>query len=300
MPPSFRATAEELLELNRVRHLLFGIYTWRDDDESYRVEEAGSGILVAQEHGLTARHVMEAFSKFDPQFEARRRSTRGIFAKRPKPDEILKSAIPAAVYQENEGSELVQWWPRVAWQSEHTDISVLVMRPTTAAAERRARNLNYLDWQLLPPKVGAKVRVYGWPRPEIDVRAGVHDAHVELWMRPAVVIEHVPVLRAHGFQEFPGYIIDKALPPAMSGGAVLHNGRLSGIFTGPDYASSLWPLALMRYPLTEDFFVDFAEHLDHDVIRAIDWDQVKGRVQHRECDRIDCLRKHVVLVSKET
>src|SRR6185503_12435691 len=122
--PSFRATAEEILELNRVRHLLFGIYAWEENgEEPYRVQEAGSGILIAQEHGLTARHVMVAFTNLDPQFEARRRSTRGVFARRGKSDDILKTAIPAAVYQENEGNELVQWWPRVSWQSEDTDIS---------------------------------------------------------------------------------------------------------------------------------------------------------------------------------
>jgi hypothetical protein len=294
--PSFRATAEEILELNRVRHLLFGIYAWEENgEEPYRVQEAGSGILIAQEHGLTARHVMVAFTNFDPQFEARRRSTRGVFARRGKSDDILKTAIPAAVYQENDGKELVQWWPRVSWQSEDTDISVLVMKPTTAAAESRATKLKYLEWQLLPPHVGAKVRVYGWPLPQIDVRAGVHDAHVELWMRPAIVTEHAAILRGHGFHEFPGYVLDKSLPPAMSGGAVLHNGRLIGIFTGPDYVSALWPLALIRYPLREDFFISFAEHFDQGVIQAVDWDRVKGRVERRDCEQRDCLRKHVTL-----
>lgn len=292
----FRATAEELLELNRVRSLLFGIYAWEDkQEEPYRVQEAGSGILIAQEHGLTARHVMEAFTKFDPQFEGRRRGTRGVFARRGKPDDILRTAISTAVYQENEGTELVQWWPRVSWQSETTDISVLVMKPETAAAERRATNLKYLEWQLMPPHIGARVRVYGWPLPQIDIRTGVHDAHVQLWMRPAIVTEHARVLRAHGFHEFPGYVLNTSLPPAMSGGAVLHNGRLSGIFTGPDYVSALWPLALMRYLLNEDLFISFAEHFDHRVITAIDWDSVKGRAQLRECERVDCLRKHAML-----
>jgi hypothetical protein len=293
---SFQATGKELLELSRVRDLLFGIYAWEPrGDEAFRVEEAGSGILIAKEHGLTARHVMAAFAKFDPQFEARSRSSRGFFARPNKPREILRTRIHSAVYQENGRDECLPWWPRGGWQSEDTDISVVVMKPTTPASERRSQTLEYLEWQLIPPRVGARVCVYGFPEPKIDIQGNIRSGHVELWMRPAVVIEHAPVMRGHGFCEFPGFIVDQSLPPGMSGGAVLYNGRLSGIFTGPDFVSALWPLALMEYPMREDFFVAFAEHFDHEIIRTVDWAHVKGRVERRRCDRGDCLRNHVAL-----
>lgn len=141
--------------------------------------------------GLTARHVMQAFSNFDRQIVARRRSTGGFFARDGRSD-VLKTTIAATVYQENEGRELVQWWPRVSWQSEDTDISVLVLHPRTATAETRARTLEYLEWQLLPPRVGAKVSACrpasttsGWPRNvrESRTRGRNHD-HFHVCHRP--------------------------------------------------------------------------------------------------------------------
>jgi hypothetical protein len=294
MVATFRASGNEIVELARLRSLLFWIYAFEEGTEGpYRVEEAGSGVLFGKEQGLTARHVTQAFTKFDPQFEALQRSTRGFFPRRVS--ESVQTAIPIAIYGDHDSKASVEWRLRVIYQSIDTDISVLVLWPTPDQSRQRG-DADYLPWQLLPPRLGAHVRVYGFPRPKIDIDGPVHSGSMELWMRRATVVEHAPTFRDHGFCHFPGYVLDVELPPGMSGAAVVHEGRLAGIFTGPDYVSSLWPLALIDYPVTENVTFSFAEHFDTGIIDAVDWDRVKGRVERRrECSFSDCLRTHIYL-----
>ena len=290
----FRATGEELLEIEQVGSLLFWCYVFEaTDDVPYAVEEAGSGILVATEHGLTARHVTQAFTRHDPQFEAQHRRSRGFFQSRK--EDVTQSALPIAVYQGATHGLAIEWRPRVVYQAIDTDISVLILHPMDDDAIKRGVEAKYLSWQLLPPPIGASVRVYGFPNPKITVRGGVHSGDLELWVRPARVIEHASTLRGHGFGEFPGYVLDQALPPAMSGGAVLYNGRLAGIFSGPDYVASLWPLSIATYPARDYLRLSFSDHFDQGAIEAVDWTEVKGRIERRGCDRTDCLRTHIYL-----
>lgn len=302
---SFRLTGPEILEWQRVRPLLFGVYAWPEKDGALQVEEAGSGILIAQEHGLTARHVVQSFTKIDPRVEDRRRGR--PYRGRAAALEYTETEIPTIAYQESAGDQRVEWTPRIVTQSPETDIAVMAMSPLTPSAEVRARSAEYLEWQLLPPPLGAKVRVYACPEPAIRVDGHMHEASVNFMVRPARVVHHAPVLMEHGFRHFPGYVVDQELPGGASGGAVVYNGRLAGVFTGPSYVSALWPLLLLQHLLAPDLTVSFADHFEHGVIRAVDWSEVKGRVKLLSCDEAlagsgvegRCLGKHVALSPSE-
>jgi hypothetical protein len=102
-------------------------------------------------------------------------------------------------------------------------------------------------------------------------------------------------------------VLDRDLPHGMSGGPVLQNGRLVGIFSGPDYVASLWPLAFMTYPDKQEVEHSFARNFDSGKIRACDWSEVKGRPERVPCEAAlsgsliegRSAKQHAVLRSRE-
>ncbi len=306
MTVTFRATGKEILELRRLQPLIFGYYAWADSDEHQRVEEAGSGIFVARRIGLTAKHVSNSFGKLDSQvaaFERRRTPLDPQYAVHK-----MKSEFATMVYQASQADDPAQWKVHADWPSYDTDINVLQADPRTSAAERIEQEQQYFDWQLLPPRIGAHVRIYGWPKQEIEILGGEgqlqdHVQHVELWTYYARVVEHLSPMKAHGFGEFPGFRLDREFEHGFSGGPVLYDGKLVGIFSGPDYVASLWPLALVTYPDVNEIEHAFADLFDSGTINAVDWDEVKGRVVRRPCEealsgsRVEtrCIRQHVMM-----
>jgi hypothetical protein len=304
----FRATGRQILEMNRVLRLVYAHYAWADMDGDQKVKEAGSGILVAPGLGLTARHVTRSFFKLDPQYDALSRRSSPFdpqyqVTKR-------KSEFASLMFQgPYEGAE-VNWMPEVTWPSHDTDITCMVLEPRSDAAIAIAPMLRFFDWQLLPPKVGSVITAYGWPGPEINVRADdenkeIHDLAVQLRVESAYVTEYCPVMKEHGLRAFPGYVLDRELLHGFSGGPVLQSGRLVGIFSGPDYVSSLWPLALMTYPDVNEIEHSFHDLFENGTINAVDWEEVKERVVRTPCDEAlagsaietRCLKQHVVLTA---
>jgi hypothetical protein len=195
----------------------------------------------------------------------------------------------------------LSWSVRGDWLSFDTDISVLEVKPETPTAITVAPKLRYLDWYLRPPRVGAAVRVCGYPDAEIDVDGEDHDLGTTFGMESARVVEHLYPIAHHGMGEFPTFRLDHVFDHGFSGGPVLWNDRLVGIFTGPDLVSCLWPLALLDHaglggPCLADAF-------DTGLIRALDWGEIKGHVKRVPCDealagRDDherCTKNHVIL-----
>jgi hypothetical protein len=308
MSVTFRAAGRQILEMNRAIRLTYGHYAWADMDGEQKVEEAGSGILIAPYLGLTAKHVTTSFFKLDPQYDALSRRSGPLdpqyqIIKR-KPEFAGRAYL--APY---EGAE-VTWQPEVTWPSLDTDITCMVLEPRSDAAIAIAPILRFFDWQLLRPKVGSVVTAYGWPGQEINVHTNsehleTHDLALKLEVQSAYVTEYCPVMKEHGLRAFPGYIIDRELPHGFSGAPVLQNGRLIGIFSGPDYVTSLWPLALMTYPDVNEVEHSFQDLFDNGTINAVDWSEVKGRVVRKPCDEAlkgspvetRCLKQHIVLTA---
>jgi hypothetical protein len=302
----FRATGRQILEMQKVARLAYGHYAWADMDGEQKVEEAGSGVLVAPGLGLTAKHVTKSFFKLDPQYEALHRRSSPLD---PQYRVIKrKSEFASLVYQAPYDGGEMNWLPEVTWPSHDTDITCMVLEPQSEAAVRLAPALTFFSWHLLPPKVGSVVTVYGWPGPDINITGGedtreVHNLAVELHVESAYVIEHCPVMKEHGLREFPGFVLDRELPHGFSGGPVVQNDRLIGIFSGPDYVASLWPLALMTYPDKEEVEHAVADHFEGGAISVWDWLEVKGRPERVPCDEAlsgsaletRCTKQHAVL-----
>jgi CBS domain-containing protein len=307
----FRATGRQILEVNAVAELVYGHYAWADLDRHQKIEEAGSGILIAAGLGLTAKHVTKSFFKLDPQYDALSRRSSVLdpqyrIIKR-------KSEFASLVYQGPYNGAERNWMPQVTWPSHDTDITCMVLEPRSDAAIRVAPTLQFFEWSLLPPKVGSVVTIYGFPGPEINVDAAddgreIHDLAVNLRVDSAYVTEHCEAMKEHGLREFPGFLLDRELPHGFSGGPVLQKGRLVGIFSGPDYVASLWPLGLMTYPDTQEVEHSFAEHFDSGEIRARGWRDVKGRMERLPCEEAlagsvlehRCTKQHAVLRSGKT
>lgn len=303
---TFRATGPQIMEMQRVARLVYGHYAWAGLEVDQKVEEAGSGIFVAPGLGLTAKHVTKSFFKLDPQYDAvRRRSTPLDSQYR-----VIKkrSEFGSLAYQTTYKDAQVNWLPKVSWPSHDTDIECMVLEPQSDGAIAVAPMLKFYEWSLHPPKLGSVVTVYGWPGQEITVHANgedleTHDLAVELRVDSAYVTEYCPVIKEHGWREFPGFVLDRELPHGLSGGPVLQNGRLIGIFTGPDYVSSLWPLELMTYPDANDIERSFHDLFESGTIQGIDWDAVNGRVARMPCHEAlagsdvtsRCDKMHVVL-----
>jgi len=169
----FRATGEDIVLINRMKSLVFGLYAWGDDDARHQVKEAGSGIFVAPRLGLTARHVAQSFKRLDPQSEALDRR------KSPLDSQYrtiaVKSEFAELVYQVTDNAHLpppdkqIQWKVNLNWPSHDTDINVLDLEPRSRAAESVEHDQRYFDWYLKPPPKGAIVRVYGFPKANLVV-----------------------------------------------------------------------------------------------------------------------------------
>ncbi len=295
----YRVTAADLRIREKVAPLVFARYAWLP--ESTTVRDAGSGILVAPGLGLFAKHVSKSFEKLDARLEGQRRRATPF-----DQQYTIKKSIPefaTLAYQSLSEDVNRIWRVSVDWPSHDTDITVLVMDPESPAAKEAAPTLTFLEWQLLPPHWRAKVRVYGWPQQDILIKDRDHFVAAELWEQPAQVVENCYPLNVHGFGEFPVFRIDRSLDAGFSGGPVLYEDVLVGIFTGPDLVSPLWPLAIHAYPDQEGVERSIAEHFDIGTIVARDWDQVKGRVERQDCEvalagsalESRCVRKHVVL-----
>jgi hypothetical protein len=287
-----------------VAPLAFGHYAWVRDRVQAPVEEAGSGILVAPRLGLSAAHVSRGFERLDERIEAARRRFGPLepqYARHP-----IEPEYSTMVFQIPEAEDQrVEWAVDVDWQSPDTDITTLQVLPESEVAKARdTAGLTYFDWQLLPPPVGATVRIYGWPRPKIENDAGrEHRQNIEFWGDGAMVVEQFYPIRDHGMTNFAGFRLDRMFDHGFSGGPVFFDNALVGIFSGPDIVGSLWPLALMTYPDRAKVEHSFADDFDSGLVRARDWDQVKDRVDRWECEEAlqgsavesRCAKKHAVL-----
>ena len=301
----YRATAREILFDRRLAPLLFGYFAWPDSETKRTIKEAGSGIFVAPRLGLSARHVAASFEKFDPQFDALKRRKTPL-----DPQYEMKPVVcdfASMIYQpwqgnpSPEGEDQILWKPITGFGSFDTDIMSVVAEPRTRAARAIESEQKFFDWQLLPPPLGAAVRVFGLPGQQIQVEAENHEVAAEVWFWAARVERHRRFF-AHGFGDLPVYELHREMPGGFSGAPVFYKERLAGIFIGPNLVACLWPLALHRYQDAEKREYSFASHFDSGLIRVTDWDEVKGRVRRAPCAEVvaglevdPCHKTHIFL-----
>lgn len=321
----YRATARQMMLNNSVLPVAFGHYAWLREWQSERadVREAGSGIFVAPGIGLGAKHVSRSFARLDDRIEAaQRRMT--MFSDQYVSQPIV-TQYAGLLYQAPKArmpteADISYWGAFVDWASPDTDITVLQAEPISPAARKIAdEGMHFIEWQFLPPGRRSEVDVFGFPNAKITVDSGIHTQNIEFRSETVRVVQTFDILQVHGFTQFPGFQIDRELDHGFSGGPVFYHGRLVGLFSGPDYVASLWPLLIHEYPHRDDnpdvdllhggaitpppIMRQFADLFTNGFIRAVDFEAVNGRVRRLPCNEAlagsniesRCDKSHVVL-----
>jgi hypothetical protein len=321
----YRATARQIKLNNSVMPVAFGHYAWLREweNEKAEVKEAGSGIFAAPGIGLGARHVSRGFAKLDDRIEAAQRRMTILadqYAPRPVVTQYAGLLYQAPTVRMPTEADISYWGAFVDWASPDTDITVLQAEPISAASQKAAdKGMAFIEWQFLSPDRGSQVDVFGFPNAKITVDSGVHVQNIEFRSETVRVVENFAVLQSHGFTQFPGFQVDRELDHGFSGGPVFYHDRLVGLFSGPNYVSTLWPLLIHKYPHREDnpdidllnagsiaktpIMRRFVDLFTNGSIRAVDFEAVNGRVRRVPCEealaasKIEsrCEKSHVVL-----
>jgi len=204
------------------------------------IKLAGSGVFVAPQFCLGAKHVSASFETYDDQFDA-------LYRRRSVLDDpyvmrtVERTKFSTMLYQVQPSREPIEWACAVDWASPDTDITTMQVVPRTPGADATGKAMRFFDWQMLPPPVGGQVRIIGLPAEKITNDGRDHDIQLAIHSEPATVVEVCPVRRECGMWKYPGFRLDIELEHGMSGAPVFYDGALVGIFSGPDYVASLWP-----------------------------------------------------------
>ena len=192
--------------LNNVPGLhVLTIIARRDD----YIHPVGSGFIIAQNIGVTARHVFEEMFKMllpEVEFLANgqfRRTSTDPF--KPKFDIIATAFSP----QHPNG---VQFHVDVSQMSAFSDIVVFRLG-------LNAEHPNYVftlpKLHTAPPKVDSLIEAFGYQYKEIDT-----SVEVELYSSRGIVRHIEWTARNQGMLSFPVFLTDAKLNPGMSGGPV--------------------------------------------------------------------------------
>ncbi len=140
--------------LSRFATVTCGLYGWLKDT-SHPIVQAGSGVMIASNLALTARHVSRGILSLDPRVDPAN-----------PPDGEFEPDVCTSVYQVPRYGRHVTWAVTNTWCSKDTDISLISIVPDSESAHFVRTNIlphAYFEWRLTPPPVGAAVEMYGFP-----------------------------------------------------------------------------------------------------------------------------------------
>jgi Trypsin-like peptidase domain len=273
IPPEVCAAAD------RISPLAFGIIAKSLHGGEPRA--IGSGVFIAPYLGLTARHVVEgAWNEFEPEW--RRNEW-------PKHEEVTTHSLLLTQKlhfgRPDEATWVVNEIMRVSW----TDLTLLKISPQNDLARAYGWGNGFLDLQLLPPPIGARVWIFGYPecRAENDAeRLNVISGDFQIEIHSATVT-HVEDARRDALKDFPGFEFAPGLRAGGSGGPVVCGGRLCGIgvvgwhgdAVQPGYAAALWPLIFAKVNLRVGAAPTFLDLMKEGTLvrPAIDLNEVECR-----------------------
>jgi hypothetical protein len=307
-----RIERENIAWVRRLAPVVFGHYAWREG-EICTVESAGCGIYVEPRFGLSAAHVSTSFEALDDRIEGMRRRFTPLDTK--YTSRLMDcTAYSTLVYQLPNGYDGPRaamgplTWPSpdaadshvlVDWASADTDITTIQTAPTSPGAFEVEKQQQFFEWQMLPPPIGSRVLIFGLPGRVIFNHGDRHTVLFNVHGDVANVASISPVVRDCGSWKFPGFTLDREFEHGMSGAAVFYDNALVGIFSGPDYVASLWPLALHRYVDGKKNSLEMASLFDTGAIVVRDWPAVKGRVRRVPCTETavedPCSTEHAIL-----
>ena len=290
--PTTRAEIIERNKLSRYATVSTGMYAWTHGEPG-KCDQAGSGVFVAPGLVLTAKHVVNGMGTLDPKWKATKHET----------EDFSGVTFDIRLYQAPRFAEPVLWYAKGdIVRSRDTDIAILTVEPdpdypATLWAAKHALPPACVPWRLEPPPVGAKVELYGWPKPEIVNEGEAHRGPVK-WVEQSGVVTHVfDSMRDHFYINFPGFRIDRPVDRAFSGGPVFYDGALVGITSistetdpnqpeiiGDTYIASLWPLMLRDFTY-QGRTVTFDDLFDEGIVQVLDYADFRGKVVRTTCAR---------------
>jgi len=182
------------------------------------------------------------------------------------------------------------WHVTRAWDSPLTDISLLQVAGGEATTNDPT---GYFPWRLLPPPIGAKVYLIGFPGFSLrdfadDEEFGIQ---MELTFVPATVTEVYPVRRGTGLLNYPCFEVDRAVEPGFSGGAVIFEETLCGLvsvsssFEEKTWCATLWPLAFLEFDSElPDVMTQMSDLFTVKAIPTVDWAETRNRISQEYDD----------------
>jgi hypothetical protein len=212
------------------------------------IQPVGSAFFIAPYTAMTAAHVVNAL--WD---ELRAPWERGRYPR--KPVDRAFYAILAQIPDPDRHDEVAQWQATSAPTSAFGDVAFLNLVPTNDIAERLIWP-QFPELELLPPAIGERLAVYGFPEvSREEIREGVTKISARSKLSTGVVTDILT--EGRGSWRFPQFETDALIAHGMSGGPVLHDGKVCGVASyaasyegepGPSYIAALWP-ALLTAPV---------------------------------------------------
>lgn len=273
------ARERELL-LERAASLTCGLFGQTDGQPAERrVRVGGFAILIAPYLALTARHVLRDLSRLT---EKPIRERPGYF----------HSDHGAVLFQVNPlgGSpKSALWIVDRTWDPTWTDVCLLQCSPDAAGFPGGKLELptGFFPWSLLPPPVGERVSMLGYPNAHVEFIGGRLSVDFNCVLQEGTVSQVYALQRDQGMLSFPCFEVDRPVDGGFSGGPVFWKGTLcglvsSGSLTESTFVASLWPLCLMEYEYPEfGGKTSFGALLDAGVVRSADWKSAKPRISRR-------------------
>jgi hypothetical protein len=268
-------TVENQRFIRRVARLTFGMFGTLGSGD-LEAQAVGSGIFVAPFMCLTAKHVSAALFSLEgrdglPKTRTVSQHSAGLF-------QVLEP------FQPGPNSSSALWHVDRSWTSPVTDIAVLQVSAEGELADQMQYDMKskFLEWQVLPPPVGAEVMAIGFPGLGVVSNGGTElkiDAPFNV--HRATVTEVFDEKRDAGMLNFPCFAVDQEWGHGFSGGPVTFEDRLCGIvsagsgFDERSFVASLWPLTLMTFDNEFGQKTQFGQLLDDGPIKSSDWLQAK-------------------------
>lgn len=238
---------------------------------------SGTAIVVARGLALSARHVLEDYS----------RHATGQSLSEIGHTEASFSAM--ALQFLDQGKTAVWWVIRQVSTAPFLDIAFLKLVPTCQKAADYKWGRLRID--LFPPKVGARVSAFGYTQSSVHTeadRVGLHQ--VPRTTHGKVVAVH-EARRDSTMMHFPCYQVDARVDAGMSGGPVFSDeGKLCGILASSfdagdkskehvSHVSSLWPAMAIHVDYDREGFPKGARYpalelAKYDHINASGWERV--------------------------
>ena len=266
-----------------VTPLTFAITGMSKDRKEYAA--AGTGFFVAPYTALTAAHVVRfLWDRLEAPWNEHK------YPKRTVNPEFFAAAVQQVDIRRPDVA--AHWEITGVTPLNNTDIAFLNVVPRSEVAEKMEWPSPFPELELLPPNPGELVWSFGYPDAEGKHTPG--ESVVNFESQPTLisgeVINYHPGGR--GTWRFPQFEVTIPFEPGMSGGPVIHQGKIAGLVSygpnleqgkrGASFASALWPIVGSELSAEVDPRLQsnpVLEMLNTGAIRAANWKSIQSRIR---------------------